>query len=138
MGPLDVEGIWWTRRGNAQVEITRTAEGSIRGDIIWTDTAGALAEDGMVGASALDPVDRLGKTLFENYDTRNNGWVNGSIYDLVNDRAYRSNIRLIDEDTLAVEGCRGIFCRTQRWKRVENDEVMRLKLVDQEVPEAGN
>lgn len=133
MSPLDVEGIWWTRRGNAQVEIVRTEDGSVRGDIIWTDTAGAIAEEGWVLQSDLPADDRLGKTLLEAYEATESSWSDGKIHDLKNGNSYRSSIRLVDENTLAVEGCRGIFCRTQRWLRVEENEIVRLQFQPDEV-----
>lgn len=125
--PLDVEGIWWTRGGNAQVEVVRE-DGSIRGDVIWTDSADALAADGVVDAQALPSGDRLGKTLFEGHEADGDRWKDGTIHDFDGGNSYRSNIWLSGPDTLSVEGCLGLFCRTQEWSRVQPAEVNRLEL----------
>ncbi len=138
MGPLDVEGVWWTRGGNAQVEVTATEDGSVKGTIIWTSGAAAVAEGDTVSEAALPQGDRLGKVLFDGYQRSEKRWADGNIYDLEGGNTYRSSLRLLDDTTLGVEGCRGPFCRTQRWSRVEENAVIRLKFQPVELSASGD
>nr|WP_305888866.1 DUF2147 domain-containing protein [Parvularcula maris] len=128
MNPLDIEGVWWTRGGNAQVEIEETGS-SVRGTIIWTSAAAEVAAGRMVKKDDLPDVYRIGKVLFEDYDRGADRWENGTIYSLEDGKAYASSLRRVDEETLAVEGCLGIFCRTQLFTRASDDEIERLQLV---------
>ncbi len=42
---------------------------------------------------------------------------NGQIYNPEDGRTYRSTLKLIDQDTLHVDGCVMFICRTQVWRR---------------------
>lgn len=127
MSPLDVGGVWWTRGGKAQVEIT--VEGDrLEGVVIWTEAGAERAEGGVVPPDAAAETAILGGTILEEHTPSDDGWVDGTVRDLRGGRAYRSNVRRLDEDTLEVEGCLGVFCRAQKWERVEPDAVQRLDI----------
>ncbi|GGY36222.1 hypothetical protein GCM10007148_00460 [Parvularcula lutaonensis] len=119
LSPLDVDGVWATENGRAHVEIVETEDGSIRGQIIWY---ASFEEDQAEGETGI-----LGVTLLEDYERRDDGWRNGTIYNLKNGRAFRSAIFRTGEDTLNVQGCLGPFCRDQHWTRVPEDQIVRLQ-----------
>ncbi|NRA30205.1 MAG: DUF2147 domain-containing protein [Parvularculaceae bacterium] len=119
-GPHDVEGVWATGNGRAHVEISETADGSIRGEIIWYASYGTPEDDGGI----------LGMTLLEDFERADDRWRRGTIINLKNGRAYKSTLERVDEDTLAVEGCLSLFCRTQSWKRVAPEDIQRLSPAD--------
>jgi uncharacterized protein (DUF2147 family) len=128
LSPHDIEGVWWTRGGNAQVEIVETGT-SVQGTIIWTAAAAQVAAGERVKKEDLPEVYRIGKVLFENYERGSEGWENGTIYSLEDGKSYTSSLRRVDQTTLAVEGCLGIFCRTQLFTLADDDEIQRLQLV---------
>lgn len=141
MSPHDVSGIWWTRSGNAQVEIVVTDDGeSIEGTVIWSDQTKAAdsPEDSDEAESAdLSGRDLAGTVILEDHERGRKGWSGGTIYNLKNGKAYRSNVSLQDADTLAVEGCLGFFCRTQEWRRVSADDVQRQEIAPSMLPVAS-
>lgn len=127
----DVTGVWERENGRSQIEIERTGDGSVRGQIIWY---ASYHED--VEAGQPDAV--LGRTLLESYEPEEDRWVDGQIYDLREGRSYRSNLFLKDADTLAVQGCFAFFCRTQEWRRVTGDEIKRISASAKDLsPPAG-
>jgi uncharacterized protein (DUF2147 family) len=125
--PHDVEGVWWTQGGNAQVEVVEE-DGSVRGTFIWTAAAAEVAAGRTVDKDALPEVYRLGKVLFEHYERGEDRWTDGTIYNLEDGKSYSSTLRRVDGDMLAVEGCLGIFCRTQLFERTDASEVKRLEM----------
>lgn len=129
LSPHDVSGIWWTRSGNAQVEIVLTDNGaSIEGTVIWSDRTedpGAAGETDEAESANLSGEDLAGTTILEDHERGRGGWTGGTIYNLKNGKSYRSNVSRRDEGTLAVEGCLGFFCRTQEWKRVAPGDIRR-------------
>ncbi|MEM1381038.1 MAG: DUF2147 domain-containing protein [Pseudomonadota bacterium] len=124
-GPLDVAGVWETGNGRAHVEIAETADGSIRGQIIWY---ASYEQDLAEGRDTSDTI--LGKVLLEDFVRSDDKWRRGKIHDLRNDRTYRSALSRSDADTISVEGCLAVFCRAQQWTRVPPDQQIRLQPTD--------
>jgi len=138
MSPHDVSGIWWTRSGNAQVEIVVTEDGtSIEGTVIWSDRTEDPGASDEVESADLSGEDLAGTTILEDHQRGRQGWTSGTIYNLKNGKSYRSNVSRQDADTLAVEGCLGFFCRTQEWKRVAPDEIKRQAIAPSELSVAS-
>ncbi len=123
VSPLDVTGVWATENGRAQVEISRTAGDSVRGEIIWY---ASFVEDADERASEREDQLVLGSTLLEGYEADMDGWSNGTIHDLKGGGSYRSSLKRVNARTLEVEGCLLVFCRTQVWTRVAADNVKRV------------
>jgi uncharacterized protein (DUF2147 family) len=129
-GPLDVEGVWETANGKAHVEIEVTETGP-RGVIVWYEDH----EEHQAGLSAMGPEEReenrvLGMVLLEGFERGEEAerWRKGTIFDPTSGKSYRSSIYRAG-DILEVEGCLGIFCRTQEWVLVPPGEVVRLEPV---------
>lgn len=63
----------------------------------------------------------VGLSFMWGFKKENGFWANGYILDPGNGTTYSSSVWLEDANTLKVRGYRGIFYRTQTWKRVEKD-----------------
>ena len=131
LDPLDVTGVWTPPNGKAHVEITIDETGSPRGEIIWYPK---LETEKVPGRDVLkvtnDPDDLLGAVLVDSFEEGENKWRRGQIYDPRAGNSYRSAIFRSSEDTLSVQGCLSIICRTQEWKRLSNDEVIRVETME--------
>ena len=120
LDPLDVSGVWATENGRAHVEISEIdGRDTIHGQIIWY---ASFEDDQANGVKGI-----LGTTLLEDYEREDDGWRNGTIYNLKNGSAFRSAIFRTGPEELSVQGCLGPFCRAQRWTLVPEDEVIRLQ-----------
>lgn len=124
-GPLDVTGVWETKGGRAHVEISMTEDDSLFGEVIWYASYAEHAAAGGEGAKQQDK-GILGATLIEGFERGSEKWRRGTIHDLNTGRSYRATLKRKNEDTLLVEGCLALFCRTQQWTRVPESEVKRL------------
>lgn len=59
-----------------------------------------------------------GMTILDGYSGGPPQWHGGSVYDpQTGDEAHDSTLTLIAPDTLLVEGCRILFCRSETWTR---------------------
>lgn len=129
LDPLDVTGVWAPPNGKAHVEISIDENGSPRGEIIWYPK---LITKTMEGSDALkilaDPDQLLGAVLVDSFEQGARKWRRGLIYDPRAGKSYKSAIYRLSEDTLAVQGCLSIICRTQEWRRLSDDEVIRLEM----------
>lgn len=137
LSPLDVEGVWLTANGSAQVEIVET-EDSVRGEIIWYENyrKEQVFDENNPNDSARRK-ELLGLVLLENFEADDEKWRRGRIYDPTTGSSYRSAISRADANTLAVEGCLGFICRTQEWSLVPAEQVMRIERQPMTLPERG-
>ena len=61
-----------------------------------------------------------GLVILEGYTGGPREWRGGRVYDpQTGDEAHSSTLTLVSPDTLKVEGCRFIFCRSETWTRAE-------------------
>ncbi|MEO1658656.1 MAG: DUF2147 domain-containing protein [Pseudomonadota bacterium] len=128
LNPLDVTGVWAPPNGKAHVEITIDDTGSPRGEIIWYPKLVTEAVDGSdLVAVKDDPDQLLGAVLVDSFEEGGRKWRRGLIYDPRAGKSYKSAIFRSSEDTLAVQGCLSIICRTQQWRRLSDDEIIRIK-----------
>ncbi|MEE4212796.1 MAG: DUF2147 domain-containing protein [Parvularcula sp.] len=137
LAPLDVEGVWQTANGKAHVEVTVSEDTGPRGVIIWYDEHEKHEAD----LKAMTPEEReekrvLGLVLLEGFERGDDAekWRKGTIFDPTSGKTYRSAIFRQDASVLAVEGCLGLFCRTQEWSLVPENEVVRLAPVTPGTP----
>ncbi|MEM7740100.1 MAG: DUF2147 domain-containing protein [Pseudomonadota bacterium] len=131
LDPFDVTGVWAPPNGKAHVEIVIDESGSPRGEIIWypkllietvDDSETFLVND--------DPDKLLGAVLVDSFERGGRKWRRGLIYDPREGKSYRSAIYRSSEETLAVQGCLSIICRTQHWRRLSDEEIIRVKTSD--------
>lgn len=128
LDPLDVTGVWAPPNGKAHVEIVIDETGSPRGEIIWYPK---LVTEVIAGSSIVavtdDPDALLGAVLVDSFEQGRRKWRRGLIYDPRAGKSYKSAIHRSSEDTLAVQGCLSIICRTQQWRRLTEDEIIRVE-----------
>lgn len=117
------EGTWLTEGGKSHVEIRLCGE-KYCGRIVWLreprNEDGSVKLDKNNKDETLRSRRILGIDLLSGFAAGGEGpWKGGRIYNPVNGKTYRSNLKLQDADTLRVSGCVLFFCETQVWTRVE-------------------
>ena len=131
LDPLDVTGVWVPPNGKAHVEIALDETGSPRGEIIWYPKLVTEEGDGSGPLKVKDdPDELLGAVLVDSFEAGQQRWRRGLIYDPRAGKSYRSAIHRASEDTLAVQGCLSIICRTQKWHRLAEEDIIRVEMDD--------
>lgn len=114
-------GLWSTEKNNGRVLI----------ELCGAEVCGRVIDGDQIRANPAqadihnpDPQKRArrvkGLTILEGYSGGPLRWSGGSVYDpQTGDEAHRSTLTLISRDSLEVEGCRLIFCRSETWTRAE-------------------
>ncbi len=118
----DPLGRWLTAGGKSQVEIAPCGE-RLCGRIVWLkeplDDDGSPKRDAKNKDETLRERPILGLPLLQGFRRLEDGsWGEGSIYNPEDGDTYRSQMRLVGDDELQVEGCVFIFCKAQTWKKV--------------------
>lgn len=132
-----VTGHWLTEEGSkggrARVEVSRTEDGEIVGEIVWLEEPRFPPGEPMAGEPKVDlenpdPEKRdrpvLGLEILSGFTYEGDGlWSGGTIYDPANGKTYKARMSLdsAEDDTLDLRGYVGIplFGRTTTWTRVE-------------------
>jgi uncharacterized protein (DUF2147 family) len=119
----DIVGLWLTGDGDGWIEIRQDGKeyiGVIRGSPDDTSTDPERVDD-----KNPDPALRhrklLGLTIMRGFRHDGDGrWSGGRIYDPNSGNTYKSNLRLLDRNTLKVRGFIGlsVFGRSDTWTRV--------------------
>lgn len=119
----DVTGVWSTVDGESHVKI-EPCDDKLCGKIIWlkepltekqikkTDINN---EDVNLRGQPIDGLEIL-KGFTKDGD---NKWDDGTIYNPKDGKTYSSTLTLTKPDTLEVDGCVLIICKTQTWSRVK-------------------
>ena len=90
-----VLGYWLTQDGDSQVKIFKAKDGKYYGNIKWLETP--TREDGSIKLDDKNPDEELSKKQilglqllksFE-FDTKNNEWISGTIYDPKSGKTYK-------------------------------------------------
>ena len=108
-------GDWRVKDGYANIRIDNCG-GKMWGIVAWEKEAGKDIENP-------DPAKKGRPTLgmpilLAMAPARPNRW-EGEVYNSNNGKVYSSNISMVDENTLRLEGCMlGIFCGGENWTRV--------------------
>lgn len=115
----DIFGVWETEKNNGRVLI-EPCGATICGRVI--DGNQLRANPDQTDVNNPDPGKRerrvKGLTILEGYSGGPKEWRGGSVYDpQTGDESHRSTLTLVAPDTLEVEGCRFIFCRSETWTR---------------------
>jgi uncharacterized protein (DUF2147 family) len=113
-------GLWATQKNNGRVLI-EPCGAAICGRVIAGDQI--RANPNQADVNNPDPGKRArrvkGLTILEGYSGGPPQWSGGSVYDpQTGDETHDSTLTLISRDTLEVEGCRLIFCRSETWTRM--------------------
>lgn len=116
-GPTDVAGVWLIKDGTGHVEIAPCGQ-SMCGAIVWGREGSGPSTDVKNPEPSLRSRQLIGLRILENFTRRENGWMNGRIYDPKTGNTYRSELAARADGTLGVKGCVGPICRTEIWRRV--------------------
>jgi uncharacterized protein (DUF2147 family) len=117
----EVSGIWLTQAGDAKVRVSRCG-GGICGVIIWlrdpiNPATGKPQVDDKNPNPSLARRPMIGLPLFSGMHPSGPSRWSGQIYNADDGGSYASNISVSGPDTLRVEGCVGVLCGGETWKR---------------------
>lgn len=111
---------------DCKIKITKTSAGLYEGQIIWVKNP--YFKDGSPKRDIKNPDPKKRNTpgdkiklLFHfRYDSKENRWVDGEIYDPVHGKYYKSRMWFEKENVLRVRGYIGVpaFGRTMTWKKI--------------------
>ena len=112
-------GLWATEKNNGRVLIEPCGK-AICGRVV--DGNQLRANPDQMDGNNPDPAKRArrvkGLMILEGYAGSPPQWSGGSVYDpQTGDETHHSTLTLVSPDTLRVEGCRVIFCRSETWTR---------------------
>ncbi len=113
-------GLWATQKNNGRVLIEPCGN-AVCGRVV--DGNQLRANPDQTDVNNPDRAKRSrhvrGLVILEGYSGAPPQWRGGSIYDpQTGDQATNSTLTLLAPDTLRVEGCRLVFCRSETWSRV--------------------
>ncbi len=114
-------GIWLTQKADARIHVTRCGK-TLCGTIVWIkDAIDAQSGRPPVDDKNPNPAKRnrriVGLRIFAmNADGQGN-WV-GGIYNSDDGQTYAGKLVLRGADQLQVNGCAGVICGAETWRRV--------------------
>ena len=114
-------GVWATQKNNGRV-LVESCGVQVCGRVIDGDQLRANPNQTDSHNPVPDKRARRvkGLIILEGYNGGPVRWSGGSVYDpQTGDESGNSTLTLISRDSLEVEGCRVIFCRSEVWTRVE-------------------
>jgi uncharacterized protein (DUF2147 family) len=120
-----VQGPWVIASGGAKTRLVPCGDRiKLCGEIVWLRTS--LDKAGRPLLDAHNPVPELrarplvGSAILTDLAPAGpNAWRGGRLYDPSDGKRYRANLKLMPDDTLQVEGCVAVICRTQTWTRAK-------------------
>lgn len=117
------EGVWLVQAKDARVKIAPCPShaGQLCGDIVWLraphDESGQPKHDIHNSDASLRSRPLMGLTMIRDFRSAGPGrWEGGKIYDPHSGKTYASKMRVVG-DTLKVDGCVLMICKTQTWTR---------------------
>jgi uncharacterized protein (DUF2147 family) len=118
----NVSGIWLTQAGDARVHVSKCG-GGICGVIVWlkdpiNPATGKPQVDDKNPNPSLARRPMIGLPLFSGMRPSGPNRWSGQIYNADDGSTYASNVSLVGDGTLKVEGCMGAFCGGENWTRV--------------------
>jgi uncharacterized protein (DUF2147 family) len=119
----DIFGLWATEKNNGRVLIERCGA-ALCGRVV--DGNQLHAHPDQIDVNNPDPAKRArrvkGILILDGYSGGPPQWQGGSVYDpQTGDEARDSTLTLLAPDTLKVEGCRLLFCRSETWTRARGN-----------------
>lgn len=118
--PDPLFGHWRTVRHGAEVVISDCGNGSPCGYLVAVDDAitGGKTRDERNSDPSLRDRPLAGLPLLWGFTFEDGRWRRGRLYNPDTGQTFRSTMYLISDDALRVEGCLGVFCRSQTWTRI--------------------
>lgn len=121
--PIDPTGIWLTQAGDAKVRIDRCGT-TICGTIVWLKAPiDTITGKPQIDDKNPDPTKArrpiIGINLFQEMKLAGQKW-SGRIYNADNGKIYASNVSLINNKSLKVEGCVLMFCGSETWTKLSD------------------
>lgn len=121
--PMDVAGRWLTQDKDAIIKIFDCGDGTPCGTLVWAATKpGGPKTDVRNPDETLRGRPILGMTMIWGFTRDGETWRRGKIYNAGNGKTYGSGLAVSDDGALALKGCLGPFCKTQRWTRVPDHD----------------
>ncbi len=119
----DVEGTWLSEDGGSHILIKPCGE-KMCGEVVWLkeplDKNGNAKVDIRNKDESLRDQPIIGLFLIWDMSAAGDGkWKNGKIYNPRDGKTYNSKMELVDANSLKVTGCILIFCKSEKWTRVE-------------------
>ena len=110
--------------GKAHVEIFSCGENLMCGKVVAVNVTkkadGAPDLDTLNKDKSLRSRTILGIQLISNMKFKKDGiWTRGKIYNPEDGNTYSSSMRMIDNDTLKLNGCVFILCKSEIWIRIK-------------------
>ncbi|MEO6843162.1 MAG: DUF2147 domain-containing protein [Bradyrhizobium sp.] len=117
----EASGIWLTQAGDAKVRVSKCGAG-ICGVIVWLKApidpaTGNPAVDDKNSNPALAKRPMIGLPLFSGMQPSGPNRWSGQIYNADDGNSYASNVSVLGQDSLRVEGCVGALCGGETWSR---------------------
>ncbi len=129
LGGTEITGQWTTAGNKSRVEITKVADGTFEGKIVWLSEPNYPADDKEAGKPKHDrensdkslqsrPILGLSFMKGFKFDGKKE-WSGGLLYDPESGKTYKGKIWLEDDGTLGMRGFIGISLlgRTEKWTR---------------------
>src|SRR3954467_3328875 len=117
----DASGTWLTQAGDAKVRVSKCGA-QICGVVVWlrepvNPATGLPMVDDKNPNPALAKRPMIGLPLFTDMRVAGPNKWSGHIYNADDGGTYASNISVTGPDTLRVEGCVGMLCGSESWRR---------------------
>lgn len=115
-------GVWLTEKGDARVRVSKCGSG-ICGKVVWlreptNPATGEPFTDDKNPNASLASRPMIGLSLFNDMRPTGHGHWAGRIYNADDGQFYASKVTLHGHAHLHVEGCLGVFCGGETWKKV--------------------
>ena len=125
----DIAGQWTTAGNKSRVEITKAADGTFEGKLVWLNEPNYPAGDAEAGKPKHDrensdkslqgrPI--IGLVFMKGFKFNGKDeWSGGTVYDPESGKTYKGKIWLDNDTTLGLRGYIGISLlgRTEKWTR---------------------
>jgi uncharacterized protein (DUF2147 family) len=118
----EATGVWRMDNGKVTVRVSRCGAnlcGTVVGLRKPRDDKGRPRRDKENPNPALRERPVIGLTILSNMRSGGNGYWTGTIYNPDDGRTYRSEMKLQNANTMRVDGCVAVFCRSMKFIRVQ-------------------
>ena len=115
-------GVWRLENGKVTVRVSPCG-GNLCGKVVALkkprDDKGRLRRDKENPNAALRSRPVVGLTILSNMKPRSDGVWSGTIYNPDDGNTYRSEMKLQNANTMKVEGCLAVFCKSMKFVRIQ-------------------